>query len=201
MALFESPLPYVYIPSDQDFGPLRTLQIRTAVPPEILINRLRETIRELDPEMPIGDLQTMNRSLGGVQGFLVFRVGALQASLLGILGLTLAVVGVYGVVSYGVVQRTREIGIRMALGALPRDILRSTLGRGFVLVLSGLVVGLAAALAMTRLLNRFLLFVSATDPLTFVLVTLLLSIAALWACYLPARRAVRIEPVVALRHE
>jgi predicted permease len=201
LALFESPLPYMYIPSDQDFGPLRTLQIRTTVPPELLINRLRETIRQLDPEMPTGDLQTMNRSLGGVQGFLVFRIGALQASLLGMLGLTLAVVGVYGVVSYGVVQRTREIGIRMALGAMPFDILRSTLGRGFALVLSGIIVGLAGALAMTRILKRFLLFVSATDPLTFVLVTLFLSIAALWACYVPARRATRIEPVVALRHE
>src|SRR5262249_30272390 len=130
-----------------------------------------------------------------------FRIGALQASLLGMLGLTLAVVGVYGVVSYGVVQRTREIGIRMALGAMPHDILRSTLGRGFVLVLSGLIVGLAGALAMTRLLQRFLLFVSATDPITFVLVTLFLCIATLWACYVPARRAIRVEPVVALRHE
>jgi ABC-type antimicrobial peptide transport system permease subunit len=89
----------------------------------------------------------------------------------------------------------------MALGARPYDILRITLGRGFVLVLSGLVVGLAGAFAMTRLLKRFLLFVSATDPLTFIFVSLFLSIAALCACYIPARRAIRIEPVVALRHD
>jgi predicted permease len=201
LALFEKPLPHVYIPSDQDFGPLRTLQIRTTVPPETLINRLRETVRELDPDMPIGDLQTMSRSLGGLQGFLIFRVGAMQAGLLGLLGLTLAVVGVYGVVSYGATQRTREIGIRMALGAVPRDILRIILGQGIWLVVSGVVLGLAGAAAMARLLERFLLLVSATDPLTFIAVTLLLASAALCACYLPARRATRVEPVVALRHE
>jgi predicted permease len=201
LALFEKPLPHVYIPSDQDFGPLRTLQIRTTVPPETLINRLRETVRELDPDMPIGDLQTMSRSLGGLQGFLIFRVGAMQAGMLGLLGLTLAVVGVYGVVSYGAAQRTREIGIRMALGAVPRDILRIILGQGVRLVVSGVVLGLAGAAAMTRLLERFLLLVSATDPFTFIVVTSLLVSAALWACYLPARRATRVEPVVALRHE
>jgi predicted permease len=201
LALFEKPLPHIYIPSDQDFGPLRTLQIRTTVPPETLINRLRETVRELDPDMPIGDLQTMSRSLGGLQGFLIFRVGAMQAGLLGLLGLALAVVGVYGVVSYGAAQRTREIGIRMALGAEPGDILRIILGQGVGLVVSGVVLGLAGAAAMTRLLKRFLLLVSATDPLTFTVVTLLLASAALWACYLPARRATRVQPVVALRHE
>jgi putative ABC transport system permease protein len=201
LALFEKPLPYMYIPSDQDFGPLRTLQIRTTVLPETLMNRLRETVRELDPDMPIGDLQTMNRSLNGAQGFLIFRIGAMQAGLLGLLGLALAVVGVYGVVSYGAAQRTREIGIRMALGAMPRDIFRIILGQGVWLIVSGVVLGLAGAAAMTRLLNRFLLLVSATDPLTFITVTLLLTSAALWACYLPARRATRVEPVVALRHE
>ena len=201
LALFEKPLPYMYIPSDQDFGPLRTLQIRTTVPPETLMNRLRETVRELDPEMPIGDLQTMNRSLSGLQGFLLFRIGAMQAGLLGLLGLALAVVGVYGVVSYGAAQRTREIGIRMALGAMPGDIFRIILQQGVWLIVSGVVLGLAGAAALTRLLNRFLLLVSATDPLTFITVTLLLGSAALWACYLPARRATRVEPVVALRHE
>jgi putative ABC transport system permease protein len=201
LALFEKSLPHIYIPSDQEFGPLRTLQIRTTVPPETLINRLRETVRELDPDMPIGDLQTMSRSLGGLQGFLIFRVGAMQAGLLGLLGLALAVVGVYGVVSYGAAQRTREIGIRMALGAEPGDILRIILGQGVGLVVWGVVLGLAGAAAMTRLLERFLLLVSATDPLTFTVVTLLLASAALWACYLPARRATRVQPVVALRHE
>jgi predicted permease len=201
LALFEQPLPHVYIPSDQDFGPFRTLQIRAAVPPETLMNRLRETVRELDPDMPIGDLQTMSRSLRGVQGFLIFRVGAMQAGMLGLLGLMLAVIGVYGVVSYGAVQRTREIGIRMALGALPRDILRIIVGQGVWMVGLGTVLGLAGAAAMTRLLRRFLLLVSATDPWTFILVTMLLASAALCACYVPARRATRVQPVVALRHE
>lgn len=201
LALFEQRLPHMYIPSDQMFGPLRTLQIRTTVPPETLMNLLRETVRELDPEMPIGDLQTMSRSLGGIQGFLIFRVGAMQAGMLGLLGLTLAVVGVYGVVSYGATQRTREIGIRMALGAMPRDILRIIVGQGVWMVVSGVVLGLAGAAAMTQLLKRFLLLVRPTDPWTFIVVTLALGSAALWACYLPARRATRVQPVVALRHE
>ena len=163
--------------------------------------RLRQTIQTLDPDMPIGDLQTMTRSLSGAHGFLIFRIGAMQAGALGILGLALAVVGVYGVVSYGAVQRTREIGLRMALGATPRDILRIILGHGVWMVVSGIIVGLAGAAALTRLLERFLLLVSPSDPVTFMVVTLLLTMVALWACYLPARRATRVQPLVALRHE
>src|SRR5439155_15156919 len=101
LALFEGSLPYFYVPSEQNFGPFRTLQLRSSVPPETLSVRLRQTIQTLDPEMPIGDLQTMTRSLGGAHGFLIFRVGAMQAGALGILGLVIAVVGIYGVVSYG----------------------------------------------------------------------------------------------------
>jgi predicted permease len=201
LALFEGSLPYFYVPSDQSFGPFRTLQIRSSVPPEILSVRLRQTVLALDRDMPVGDLQTMARSLGGAHGFLIFRVGAMQAGALGILGLVLAVVGVYGVVSYGAAQRTREIGIRMALGATPRDILRIILRQGVWLILSGLAVGLAGAAALTRLLARFLLLVSPSDPFTFAVVTLLLAVVALWACYIPARRATRVEPLIALRHE
>jgi putative ABC transport system permease protein len=201
LALFEGSLPYFYVPSEQSFGPFRTLQIRSSVPPETLSVRLRQTIQSLDSDMPLGDLQTMTRSLGGAHGFLIFRVGAMQAAALGILGLVLAVVGVYGVVSYGATQRTREIGIRMALGATPSDILSIILRHGVWLVFAGIVAGLAGAAALTRLLSRFLLLVSASDPFTFIVVTLLLAIVALWACYIPARRATRVEPVIALRHE
>jgi putative ABC transport system permease protein len=177
------------------------LQLRSSVPPETLGVRLRQAIQALDPEMPIGDLQTMTRSLGGAHGFLIFRVGAMQAGALGILGLVIAVVGIYGVVSYGAAQRTREIGIRMALGATPKDILGIILGHGVWLVIAGIAVGLAGAAALTRLLARFLLLVSPSDPFTFVTVTLLLAAVALWACYIPARRATRVAPVEALRHE
>jgi putative ABC transport system permease protein len=201
LALFEGPLPYLYLPSDQNFGPFRVLQIRSSVAPEILSVRLRQEINALDPNMPVGDLQTMKRSLGGAHGFLIFRVGALQAGALGILGLMLAIVGVYGVVSYGAAQRTREIGIRMALGATPQGILGMILKHGAWMVVSGIIAGLIGAAALTRLLARFLLLVSATDPLTFVAVTVLLGLVALCACYLPARRAMRVQPLEALRHE
>jgi predicted permease len=201
LALFEGSLPYFYVPQLQNFGSLRTLQIRTTVPPETLSVRVVQAVQELDTNIPVADLQTMNRALGGAHGFLLFRVGALQAGALGILGLFIAVVGIYGVVSYGAVQRTREIGIRMALGARPQDVMRIILGHGVWLVLGGIAAGLAGSIALTRLLGRFLLFVSPSDPLTFVAVTVLLSTVALWACYVPARRATRVAPVIALRHE
>jgi predicted permease len=201
LALFEGSLPYIYLPSRQNFGPLRTLQIRSAVPPETLRLRLRQEVETLDANMPVADVQTMTRSLDGAYGFLLFRVGAVQAGLLGLLGLTLAVVGIYGVVSYGAAQRTREIGIRMALGATPRIVLGIILGQGVWMVFSGILVGLAGAAALSQLLARFLLLTSPTDPLTFVLVTMTIGLVVLLACYVPARRAMRVQPVEALRHE
>jgi putative ABC transport system permease protein len=117
------------------------------------------------------------------------------------LGLILAVVGVYGVVSYGAAQRTREIGIRMALGAQPVSVLGLVLRQGVFLVFGGMAVGLAGALALVRVLRQFLQFTSATDPLVFASVSLLLMVVALAACYIPARRAMRTDPMVALRHE
>jgi putative ABC transport system permease protein len=201
LALFEQSLPYIYIPSEQSFGPNRVLQIRSTIEPEGLRGRLRLEIQKLDADMPIADLQTMRQSLAGAYGFLIFRVGAMQAGTLGTLGLVLAVVGVYGVVSYGAAQRTREIGIRMALGATPRGILKMILGHGSAMVFAGILIGLGGAALLTRLLARFLLLVSPTDPLTFIVVTLFLGGVALWACYIPARRAMRVEPLEALRYE
>src|SRR5205814_679070 len=201
LAVFEGALPYLYLPQAQNYGSMHVLQIRSSVPPATLSSRLRREIEALDGNVPVADVQTMNRSLGGAFGFLIFRVGAVQAAALGILGLVLAVVGIYGVVSYGAAQRTREIGIRLALGAMHRDILNMILRQGVWMVLVGIAIGLLGAAAVTRLVGRFLLLVSPSDPLTFISVVVLLAIVALWACFIPARRAARCEPMAALRHE
>jgi ABC-type antimicrobial peptide transport system permease subunit len=137
----------------------------------------------------------------GPNGFFLIRMGAVFGGALGLLGLMLALVGVYGVVSYAASQRTQEIGVRMALGASRSEILRLVLGRGLVLVGGGLATGLAAAFAVSRLLSNFLFNVSPSDPVTFVGVPLLLGGMALVASYIPAFRATRIDPAVALRSE
>jgi predicted permease len=201
LAVAESSLPYYYVPLAQTQFSLRVVQLRSAATPEQLAPVVERQIRELDPDIPIADLQSLRRSLGGPGGMLMYRMGARQASALGGLGLVLAVIGIYGVVSYGASQRTHEIGIRLALGAQQGDIRRLVLRHGAFLVLAGLGAGLAGALALSRLMGRVVLLVSATDPLTYIGVTLLLAAIALWACYVPARRAMRVDPLTALRHE
>jgi predicted permease len=201
MAVAEAPMPYYYTPLTQLHYPLRVLQIRSNVPPERLAPVVEREIRAVDPDVPIADLQSMRQSLNGMAGFLVYRIGALQASAMGALGLLLSIIGVYGVVSSGAAQRTHEIGIRMALGAAPADIRRMVLGQGVALVAAGLAVGVAGALALSRVTTKVVLLVDALDPLTYAGVTLLLSGIALWACYIPARRAMRLDPLNALRHE
>ena len=143
----------------------------------------------------------MDQSLTGIFGYLIFRIGALQATGMGVLGLLLALVGVYGVVSFGASMRTREIGIRVALGAQPRDVLRLILGQGLLLVFIGLAIGVGAAIAMARVLSRFLPLVDSTDWILFASVSAELAALALAACYLPARRATRVPVMSALRHE
>jgi predicted permease len=206
LAVYENQFPYFYTPLEQNYISMRVLQVRSLAltngdAPEELSARVEREIHSLDPDMPITDLQTMRRALGGVGGFLLFHLGASQAAAMGALGLILAVVGVYGVVSYGVAQRTREIGIRMAMGAKPFDILRLVLRQGVTLVAVGVLAGLALTLALTSILRRVLLMSSATDPFAFIGVTLLLAAVALAACYIPARRAMRVDPMNALRHE
>jgi putative ABC transport system permease protein len=166
-----------------------------------LITLVQSEVRALDANMPISDVRTMRQSLSGTNGFFIFRSGAILAAAMGILGLTLAVVGVYGVVSFAASQRTREIGIRVALGADRRDILRLVLRQGLVLVMGGVLSGVLLAWALTRLMATLLVGVSPTDALTFVTATLLLGGIGLWACYAPARRAMRVDPMVALRYE
>ena len=201
VSIAEDQLPYFYVPLAQNDISMRVLQVRALGSPEELGPRVEREIRLLDSDMPLTDLQTMRRALNGLGGFMVVKLGARQAAAMGLLGLILAVVGVYGVVSYGAAQRTREIGIRMAMGAKPMDVLRMILRQGVTLVAGGVMAGLVISLASVRLLSRVIVMVSATDPITFVGVTALLTLIALGACYLPARRAMRVDPMTALRHE
>jgi predicted permease len=193
--------PYFYVPLAQNYMAYRTLQLRSSVPPESLIAQLQNEVRALDPNMPISDVETMRHSLSGGNGFFIFQVGAILAAAMGLLGLTLAVVGVYGVVSFAASQRTHEIGIRMAVGADRRDILRLMLRQGLVLVVGGVMAGVLLAWALTRSMAALLIGVSPTDALTFVTATVLLGGIGLWACYVPARRAMQLDPMVALRYE
>jgi hypothetical protein len=199
--IFEDPTALFYIPLAQNFLSQQTLQLRTSVPPESLLAPVRNEIHRLAPDLPIVDAETMRTVLEGVNGMQVFQIGAYFAAAIGGLGLFLAVLGVYGVVSFAAVQRTREIGIRMALGGTEHDVLRLVLRQGVGMVIAGLLAGLIAALALTRIMARFLLNVSPSDPLTYVTVALLLTAVALLACWIPARRATRVDPGIALRYE
>ena len=181
------------------------LLVSTTGDPALLVPAVRNVIRELDPRMPVGDVQTLNEFFS--IGLFPFRMVAVVVGACGCLALLLATLGIYGVTAYSVAQRRSEIGIRMALGALQKDILKLVIGQGMMLVIAGLAAGLLLALLSTRLmLSLFseleLPFpISATDPLTFAGVTLFLGLVALIACYLPARRAAKIDPVAALRSE
>ncbi|MGH9711381.1 MAG: FtsX-like permease family protein, partial [Candidatus Acidiferrales bacterium] len=135
------------------------------------------------------------------QGLWAARMAAALLSVFGLIALVLAAIGIYGVMAYSIAQRTREVGIRMALGAQPGDVLRLIVGQGMLLAGTGVVVGLIAAFGISRLFTSLLFGVSPTDPFTFVSVAVVLSLSALTACYFPARRAMRVDPIVALRYE
>jgi predicted permease len=198
-SILDDPQPYFYMPLEQEYQPLRTIHVRTTVPPETLALQVEAQIQELAPGLPVTQVQTMSDSLQGANGFFFFRFGAQLASVMGLLGLVLAVVGIYSVVAYAAAQRTQEIGIRIAMGAAPLDILKMVLRQGLGVVSIGLVLGLIIALAGTRLMASLFVGIKPTDPLTFTTVVLLLTAIALFACWLPARRATRIDPLVALR--
>ena len=197
----EDAQPFFYIPLAQSFASKRALQIRTLIPPESLARTVRKQISELVPNLSILDIETMSQSLNGALGFLVFRLAAIFAAVIGMIGLILGVVGVYGVVSFTASQRTREIGIRLALGASSRDILRLVWKQGARLVIVGIMAGLIAAWSLTRAMAHMLAGVSLGDPVTYVTVTALMSAVGLLACWIPARRAMRVDPMEALRYE
>lgn len=195
------PQAFYYVPFEQSYNPLRTIHVRTSVPPESLALQIQSAIHEVVPDVPITQVKTMNEALQGANGFFLFRFGAQLTSTMGLLGLVLAVVGIYSVVSYAAAQRTQEIGIRVAMGASPQDILKMVLRQGLSVVGIGLAVGLVLALAGTRVLGGLIVGIKPTDPVTFGVVLGLLTAIALIACWVPARRATRIDPLVALRYE
>jgi predicted permease len=197
----EDPAPFFYVPLAQNYISTRALQVRSAVPPETLLMPVQEVIHKLAPDLPITDARTMKQTIEGQNGLSVFRTGAQVAAELGALGLILAVVGIYGIVSFSAAQRTREIGIRMALGGSARDVVRLILRQGVRMVAIGLGIGILAALGITRVMTRLLIGVSPSDPLTYISVAVLLSAIALAACWIPARRATRVDPSIALRYE
>jgi len=193
--------PYFYVPWTQNYSSLLTLQVRAASDPEAIGPEIVKEIGALAPDLPVFDVQPITRSMQGANGFLIFQFGAAVAAGLGVLGLLLALVGVYGVVSYSASQRKHEIGIRMALGAQPLEILQMVLRQGIGIIATGLIVGLLITFAAARGVGYFLIGVSPTDPLTYVSVSSLLLFVALVACAVPAWRAMRMDPLVALRHE
>src|SRR5262249_32614790 len=152
--VFEQPRPFLYMPLERTLK-LRTLHVRAKGDPSLLMARLEREIADLAPDLPIADLRTMRRSLSGIFGYFIFQLGAVPGGGMGLLGLALALVGVCGVVSFGASLRTKEVGIRMALGAQPSDVLRLILGQGVSVVAVGLMVGLATAWALGRVLTTF----------------------------------------------
>lgn len=173
--------------------------VRTTSSPTNLVAMIRNAISSADPNLQVAAVQTMEQVVS--QSVAQPRFNMLLISAFAVLALVLAAVGIYGVISYGVTQRIHELGIRMALGARPRDVLKLVVGQGMTLTLIGIVIGLAAAFGLTHLMKNLLFGVSATDPLTFASIALLLVGAAFIACYVPARRATRVDPMVALRYE
>jgi predicted permease len=194
--------PFFYMPLLQhyEFNSLEVLHVRTAAPPASMIPEIEREIQTLSPQLPILRVGPLTEALYTLDGLLIYELGAWLAAILGALGLVLAVVGVYGVVSYSAQQQTHEIGVRMALGAEPREILHMVLRHGMGIVVAGVVFGLAGAFATAHVLGSFL-SVSAMDPPTYLTVSLALALSALAACYVPARRATRVDPMVALHYE
>ncbi|MBI1941984.1 MAG: ABC transporter permease [Acidobacteria bacterium] len=177
----------------------RNLVVRTVSNPTTVAAAIRDGVTALDRDQPVSNIRTLDQLAAqavGQQRFAMVLLGLFAA-----LALVLATVGVYGVMSYSVERRTHEIGIRMALGADRKKVLRLVIAQGFILTLAGVVIGVSGALALTRFLESLLFGVEPTDPLTFVLVSILLTSVALLACYIPARRATKVDPMVALRHE
>ena len=197
-SLDQKPIPMMYLPFGQHYRPAMVLHVRTSQSKN-LIEPLRREVQALDREVPVYDVGTFAEHLD--EELIDQRLLATLAGFSALLAMLLASIGLYGVISHSVAQRTHEIGVRMALGAEAWDVLRMIVGQGLILTVAGLGIGGAAALALTRLVSSRLYGVSATDPVSFFAAALLIAIVAIAASYIPARLAARIDPAVSLRHE
>jgi putative ABC transport system permease protein len=195
----QQPRPTIYFPSLQSPDQTMSLVVRTTLPPSAILPAIKSVIWSVDKNQPVFAVRSMNEIISGLVS--AQRLAFLLLGVFAFLALALAAIGIYGVTSYVVSERTHEIGVRIALGAQTRDVSRLVLGHGARLAGIGAIGGVVAALALTRLLSSLLFGVSATDPLTFIGVAIVLTLVALAACYVPARRAMRVDPIVALRHE
>ena len=190
--------PYRQITSHFGYAP-RDLVVRASSEPFSLVSSIRKAIHEVDPDQPVANVETMDEQLAGETG--PRRMGMMLLMSFAGLALVLASVGIYGVLSYFVTQQTREIGVRMALGAQRHDILSLVMRKGMGLAVVGVAIGLLAALALARLMTSLLFGIGARDPITFATVVVILLVVALAACLIPARRATKVDPVIALRYE
>jgi len=198
-ALAEAPGLAMFVPLAQEYQAGMTLLVRTATDPMALLPAIRREVQSQDKNLPVFDVTTLREAVGTT-----LNQQKLYATLIGsfaLVALILAAIGIYGVISYSVARRTHEIGIRMALGAERSDVLELVVRQGMLLTLIGLIAGLPIALGLTRFLKSLLYGVNPNDAATFVLVALVLGSVALLACYIPARRATKVDPMVALRYE
>jgi predicted permease len=199
--ILDEPYPYFFLPSSQQPYPERVLQVRYRGNLASTLSTVRQEIRQLDSSLPLYDVMTQEEALEGGNGFFLYEIGAMLATIMGLLGLVLAAVGLYGVVSFSASQRTHEIGIRMALGAQTRNIFRLVVGQGMLLTVIGIGIGLTLAALLSQALATLLYGVNTLDPVTFGVVLAVLLVVAFIAAFIPARRATKVDPMVALRYE
>jgi predicted lysophospholipase L1 biosynthesis ABC-type transport system permease subunit len=199
--LFEDPQPYYYVPMAQEYTAMRVLHVRTAGPPQALAPVIQREIHRIQPDLPVYGVETMEEALNGGYGLFMVRIGALFAAILASMALSLAVIGLYGVVSQMANERTREYGIRIALGANRKDIALAVIRGGAVLLLWGTSIGVAGAFGLTQFLSRFLFGLPPVDWPSFGAAIVCVMVVMLIAMSVPARRATVVDPILALRSE